>query len=122
MGRFIWKHHHSLDEFILSDKTIDTINKYLKFDSSKLDGFGTDFIISGNFLHHILIDKETNELEFCIMTENGFLKVLEFFSKNFNYIRYSITTYGIDLDIESYPYLVKLYNTIGWTILESIET
>ena len=30
MGRFIWKHHHSLDEFILSDKTIDTINKYLK--------------------------------------------------------------------------------------------
>ncbi len=122
MGRFFYKKHHTIDEFLTSDKTIDIINDYLQFDSSKLNGFGTDFIISGNFIHNILINKKANELDFCILTKKGFVTILDFFSKNFNYIRYSITTYGIDLNIDSYPYVVKLFNTIEWTILQCIDT
>jgi hypothetical protein len=117
---FIYKRHYSISSYLINTQI--NINDHLLFDYSKLEGWGVDFIIAGDFIHNILNNFSSKEIHFFVLTEKGFHTLLYFFYKMTNYTTFSITKQNIDLNLNGYPYIIKLFNRINWSIYQCMES
>ena len=123
---FLHKNHYQISSYLNNTQIPSysniNINDHLHFDSSLLEGWFVDFIISGDFVHNVLNKFNSNEINFMVFTEKGFHTLLFFFYKMTNHITFSITQESIDLNIYGYPYKVKLFNRIDWSIYQCMES
>jgi hypothetical protein len=107
--------------------------KYVSFNLEDINinnGWNTDFIIYGNFIHDVInhikfIDSsDQDKIEFGIFTENGFETLLKYFNDNFKDIEYVVFKNGVELviELENKTLLIELINFIGYSIETLLNT
>ncbi len=127
---FIYIRHYNISEYD-ENHTINITN-YLNFNIADIKGWSEDFIISGSFIHNLLINKPNidnyKQIDFDILTQKGFHTILNFFDNYFTklkkFIKYHVTQFGIEIEVETenWQYLIKLNNKIEWTIENCIDS
>lgn len=100
-----------------------TMSTYLHFDPSSIKGWGTDFIIAGEFIHAILsynTKKHTEYIDFYIFNEAGFTTLLDFYTNFYTkQHRYTIKNHYIEIEtIEKEKYKLRLINAFGLNTID----
>jgi hypothetical protein len=124
---YIPKQHYTLDTCTTTKCNNFDLIQYLLFDPSKLTGWNTDFIISGDCIHHILINytPSIKTIDFCIFTEKGFYTLLNFFNNNMKISQFNVFNWGVELKIKNNQnYIINLYNTLEpkWNLISAVTS
>lgn len=94
-----------------------SLSPFLNFDSHLLEGWGSDFIIAGEFIHDVLSNCKKRYLDFYIFNEAGFNTLLDFYPSRLGR-KYTIKAHYIEISSEDYDYSVRLMNAFGSTPID----
>ena len=112
---------NDVNDYITISNPLLTIEEFLDFNPSELVGLNTDFIIAGEFTHNTLKHIVSEKVDFWIMNEKGFTYLLDYFSKYFDNIKYSIFESKIELQIDDYG-LIILHKSFGLNISQILKS
>ena len=109
-----------LNRYTMNDanKISLALSPFLKFDSQLLKGWGSDFIIAGEFIHDVLGNFKPRNMDFYIFTKAGFNEVLELYSSTPGR-KYTIKTHYIEISGPGNEgYIVRLMNAFDLTPID----
>ena len=93
------------------------LSPYLRFEVRQLKGWGSDFIIAGEFIHDVLGNCKRLHLDFYIFSKAGFNTLLDFYiSSPGHTYKYTINMHYIE--IIGPDNIVRLINAIGLTPID----
>jgi hypothetical protein len=113
-----------MTKYTLEDAKKININlsPFFRCDLQRLNGWSTDFILAGEFIHDVLTDTKRSNMDFYIFTENGFNTLLDFFSSKTIYTdkyTYAIKTHYIEIISEYFKNnIIRLINAFNLTPID----
>ena len=112
-----------LNRYTMNDakKIPMSLTPYLEFDSRELKGWGSDFIIAGEFIHDVLSNCKKRYLDFYIFNKTGFNTLLEFYPSTLGGCKYTIKTHYIEIISPMYEYSVRLMNAFDLNPIDIIN-
>lgn len=108
--------HYTIED---AKKIHINLSPFFRFNFQRINGWLTDFIIVGEFIHDVLTDNEKRNIDFYIFTEKGFHTLINYFSsKTIDTYTYTVKTYYIDITSCYFVGHIRLINAFTLTPMD----